>query len=134
MALARPVLAALAAVLLLALPSTASAAPCWEGVVADARDGRIDRTYSIGCYRRALESLPEDVRVYGTAGSDIQRALMSAVSRSVAVTEGRTASAAPTGTTGSTVAEWLAIAGGVGVLVGLVALVSLHSVRARRRQ
>ena len=132
MALARPVLAALAALLLLALPSTAPAAPCSQGVIADSRDGRIDREYPIGCYRRALESLPEDVRVYGTAGSDIQRALMSAVSRSVAVTEGRTASA-PTGSAGSTVAPWLVIAGGVGVLVGLVALVSLHSVRARRR-
>jgi hypothetical protein len=93
MALARPALAALAALLLLALPSTASAAaaPCWQGVIADSRDGRIDREYPIGCYRRALESLPEDVRVYGTAASDIQRALMSAVSRSVALTEARAA-------------------------------------------
>jgi hypothetical protein len=129
MALARPALAALAALLLLALPSTASAAPCWQGVIADSRDGRIDRVYPIGCYRRALESLPEDVRVYGTAASDIQRALMSAVSRSVALTEGRTASA-PAGSPGGT--GWLAIIGGVGAVVGLVALVSLRSFRARR--
>lgn len=127
MALAR--LAALAALLLLALPSTASAAPCWHGVIADSRDGRIDREYPIGCYRRALESLPEDVRVYGTAASDIQRALMSAVSRDVALTEARAASA-PTGSTGGT--GWLAIVGGVGAIVGLIALVSLHSFRARR--
>jgi hypothetical protein len=130
MALARPVLAALAALVLLALPSTAPAAPCWQGVIADSRDGRFDGEYPIGCYRRALESLPEDVRVYGTAASDIQRALMSAVSRSVAVTEARTASA-PTGTEGT---GWLAIAGGVGAVAALVALVSLRSFRARRTQ
>jgi hypothetical protein len=129
MALARLALAAFAALLLLALPYTASAAPCWQGVIADSRDGRVDRDYPIGCYRRALESLPEDVRVYGTAASDIQRALMSAVSRSVALTEARTASG-PTGSTGGT--GWLAIAGGVGAVVGLVALASLHSFRARR--
>jgi hypothetical protein len=132
MALARPVLAAVAALLLLVLPSTAPAAPCWQGVIADASDGRIDREYPIACYRKALESLPEDVRVYGTAGSDIQRALMSAVSRSVAPVEGRTASVSA-GSTGGTVARWLAIAGGIGAIVGLVALVSLHTVRARRR-
>jgi hypothetical protein len=133
MALARPVLFMLAMALLLALPSTAPAAACWRGVIADSRDGRVDREYSIACYRTALDRLPEDVRVYGTAGSDIQRALMSAVTKSAAPMEGRTASF-PSGSTGGTVTGWLAIAGGIGAAVGLVALISLHSVRVRRRQ
>jgi hypothetical protein len=101
-------------------------------ILADARDGRVDREYPINCYRLALETLPEDVRVYGTAEGDIQRALMGAVSRSVSLSEGRVSSAPTRSTAGAS--SWLAIAGGIGVAVGLIALVSLHSVRVRRRR
>jgi len=132
MAFARLFIAVLAALLLLALPSTARAAPCWQGVIADSSDGRIDREYPIACYRKALESLPEDVRVYGTAANDIQRALMGAVRRSVTAAEGRVASS-PAGFMGGAMTRWLEIAAGTGVVVGLIALVSLRSVRARRR-
>jgi uncharacterized protein (DUF3084 family) len=43
----------------------------------DWKDGRIDQTYPVACYRAALADLPEDVRVYSTAQSDITRALQA---------------------------------------------------------
>jgi hypothetical protein len=43
------------------------------------KDGRIDQTYPISCYRDALADLPEDVRVYSTAQSDITRALQARI-------------------------------------------------------
>lgn len=57
-------------------PAAAHAAtPCWQRVLDDWRDGRIDGEYAVPCYREALRHLPEDLRVYGTAEADIQRAL-----------------------------------------------------------
>jgi hypothetical protein len=50
---------------------------CAARVLADWRDGRIDGTYTVSCYRQALAQLPEDVRVYSSAQSDITRALQS---------------------------------------------------------
>jgi hypothetical protein len=57
--------------------TSAAAAPssCSARLLADWQDGRIDRTYPVPCYRQALSSLPEDVRVYSTAATDITRAL-----------------------------------------------------------
>lgn len=134
MPFARLALAALTGSLLLALPATARAAApsCGQVIISDARDGRVDRDYPITCYRLALETLPEDVRVYGTAEGDIQRALMGAVSRSVSLTEPPVSSGPTRSTAGA--GSWLAIAAGIGVAIGLIALLSLHSVRARRRQ
>ena len=60
---------------LLAPPASQAAAPCWQRVLDDWRDGRIDGQYAVHCYRDALSHLPEDLRVYGTAETDIQRAL-----------------------------------------------------------
>ncbi len=69
------------AVVLLALAFTGAAAgakqSCGARVLADWRDGRIDNTYPVACYRQALANLPEDVRVYSTAQSDITRALQA---------------------------------------------------------
>jgi hypothetical protein len=60
----------------LAFTATAGAAPsCGARVLADWSDGRLDSTYSVGCYRQALAHLPEDVQVYSTAQADITRAL-----------------------------------------------------------
>jgi len=64
--------------LLLAAPAGATS-HCAARVLADWRDGRIDRTYPVACYRDALAQLPEDVRVYSSAQSDITRALQSRV-------------------------------------------------------
>jgi hypothetical protein len=52
-------------------------AGCVSRLLADWRDGRIDGTYSVACYRTALAHLPEDVRIYSSAESDIKRALVA---------------------------------------------------------
>lgn len=73
--------AALAAVALLAAPSTAAAAksePCWKELINDWYDGRIDKTYPAHCYREAQKHLPEDVRAYSSLEEDLERALASA--------------------------------------------------------
>jgi hypothetical protein len=62
----------------LAITGTAGAAQsCGSRVLADWRDGRLDGTYPVACYRQALAELPEDVRVYSTAQADITRALQA---------------------------------------------------------
>jgi len=62
----------------LVLAGTAGAATsCGTRVLDDWRDGRLDGTYPVACYRQALAHLPEDVRVYSTAQSDITRALQA---------------------------------------------------------
>jgi hypothetical protein len=50
---------------------------CASRLLADWRDGRIDQTYAVSCYREALAQLPEDLQVYSTAKSDITRALQA---------------------------------------------------------
>ena len=73
--------------LALAFTGAAGAAPsCGSRVLADWRDGRIDNTYPVACYRQALSSLPEDVRVYSTAQSDITRALQARLATAAAKT------------------------------------------------
>jgi hypothetical protein len=60
----------------LAVSDPASASTnCASQLLADWRDGRIDGTYAVRCYRQALANLPEDVRIYSTASGDITRAL-----------------------------------------------------------
>ena len=61
---------------------TANAAACWQRVLDDWRDGHLDGVYAAHCYRDALRNMPEDLRVYGTAESDIQGALARALARS----------------------------------------------------
>jgi hypothetical protein len=50
---------------------------CVSTLLGDWRDGRIDGTYSVSCYRAALAQLPEDLRIYSSAESDIKRALLA---------------------------------------------------------
>src|SRR5262245_52122636 len=62
----------------LAITGTAGASQsCGSRVLADWRDGRLDGTYPVKCYRQALAELPEDVQVYSTAQADITRALQA---------------------------------------------------------
>lgn len=71
-------MAAIVALAALACAATAGAAPsCGTRLLDDWRDGRIDQTYPVACYRQALAHLPEDVRVYSTAHADITRALQA---------------------------------------------------------
>jgi hypothetical protein len=71
-------LASLTAALVFCGPGQAKAT-CTSTLLEDWRDGRIGGTYSVGCYRTALEQLPEDLRVYSSAESDIRRALVARV-------------------------------------------------------
>ena len=64
----------------------------------DWSDGHIDGTYPLGCYRRALRALPDDIRLYSSATDDITRALarqVRAATRSVAGGIVATRSASP---------------------------------------
>ena len=64
--------------LVIASPAGA-ASNCGERVIADWRNGHVNGTYPVTCYRQALAELPEDVRVYSSAQSDITRALQARV-------------------------------------------------------
>jgi hypothetical protein len=60
-------------------PAAAAHKPaCWQVLLNDWYDGRIDGTYPIHCYQDALKHLPSDVDTYSSARSDIERALASA--------------------------------------------------------
>ena len=50
---------------------------CASTLLNDWRNGRIDGTYSVACYQAALAQLPEDLRIYSSAESDIKRALLA---------------------------------------------------------
>jgi hypothetical protein len=63
-------------------PAPAQAAtPCWKLLLNDWYDGRIDKTYSVHCYRDALKHLPADVQTYSSAHDDILRALQTAIAK-----------------------------------------------------
>jgi hypothetical protein len=57
--------------------SAAASTGCASRLLGDWKDGRIDGTYAVPCYRQALANLPEDLRVYSTAHGDITRALQA---------------------------------------------------------
>jgi hypothetical protein len=60
-------------------PAAAAHKPaCWQVLLNDWYDGRIDGTYPIHCYQDALKHLPSDVDTYSSARDDIERALQSA--------------------------------------------------------
>ena len=69
-------LAATLALTLSAAPASAKT-PCWKNVIGDWYvDGRVDGTYPISCYQQAIQNLPEDVRSYADAASEIRRAML----------------------------------------------------------
>ena len=57
----------------------ASRSTCAQKLLNDYYDGRIDKTYAVHCYREAINSLPEDIAVYGDARNQINRALANAI-------------------------------------------------------
>ena len=71
-------LAAILAAFAVAGPAAASA-PCWQTLINDWYDGRIDRVYPVQCYRDALAHMPEDVAQYSSLRDDINRALAAAI-------------------------------------------------------
>jgi hypothetical protein len=74
----RLIIVAAAACLAAVPPAGAAAnARCGAAVLKDWADGKLDRTYRVGCYQNALNRMPEDMRSYTTAPDDIQRALLA---------------------------------------------------------
>ncbi len=59
------------AVLLAVAPVGSAASPCWQRLINDWYDGRIDRQYGCACYREAVHHLPEDAP---EAGESLRRA------------------------------------------------------------
>jgi hypothetical protein len=51
---------------------------CYNALIQDWYDGRIDRTYPVHCYKDALKHLPKDVQTYSDAYDVISRALADA--------------------------------------------------------
>jgi hypothetical protein len=68
-------LAALATVVALVLAAPAAAEPCWQRVISDWSDGRIDNVYSPSCYRGAIAHLPANADSVSTAPRDLERGL-----------------------------------------------------------
>jgi hypothetical protein len=62
-----------------AVPEAEAAKPCWRQLINDWYDGRIDKSYSISCYRQAIKNLPPDVKTYSSAQDDLERALQNAI-------------------------------------------------------
>jgi len=109
-----------AAACLAALAVTASAGAaqsCGARVLADWRDGRLDGTYPVSCYRQALAHLPEDVQVYSTAQADITRALQQRLGSTRTASADRGKSRGGGG--GGGVSPLLVVAITAGLLVGV---------------
>ena len=74
----------LAALLVAALsvatpPAAAKTKPCWQRLIDDWYDGRIDKVYPVKCYQEALDNAPEEAETYTSLPEDLRRALASAV-------------------------------------------------------
>jgi hypothetical protein len=65
---------------LLATPARA-ATDCGNAVVEAWDNGRLDSSFAPACYRKALQELPEDIRIYSSAQDDINRALIASLAR-----------------------------------------------------
>jgi hypothetical protein len=101
------------------ITGTAAAKPsCASRLLEDWKDGRIDQTYPVACYRQALADLPEDVRVYSTAQTDITRALQTRLSAAPVKDRGNSK-----GDGGVSPLLVVAITGGILVAAGSVAAV-----------
>jgi hypothetical protein len=68
------------AVLAVAAPASA-ATPCWEELIDDWWDGRIDNVYAIPCYQKAIDNAPEDARLYSSLPDDIAAARQLALAQ-----------------------------------------------------
>jgi hypothetical protein len=57
-------------------------ASCTDRLLEDWRDGRIDGTYPLACYRNAIKKLPVDLAVYSSAPEDIRQAMSERIVQS----------------------------------------------------
>jgi hypothetical protein len=61
--------------------SAARVSSCQHRLLQDWRDGRIDDTYPVACYRKAIKELPTDLLVYSSAPEDIRQALSARIAQ-----------------------------------------------------
>jgi hypothetical protein len=120
------ILASVAAMLAVSEPASAQTS-CGTKLLRDWSDGRIDGVYPVRCYRVALANMPEDLRIYSSAESDIKRALQAKV-RATPVKATAAKSAAPASSkpgNGGGVSLWLIVGISAAVLAAgsLIALV-----------
>jgi hypothetical protein len=116
-------LVALAVALVAMLAATGSgqaASGCAARVIDDWRDGRIEGVYPVACYREALADLPEDLRIYSSAQTDITRALQNRVR-----VERTAAKLSPSDGGGSGVSPYLVAVISVALAIGAAAVVTL---------
>jgi len=78
---------------------TTAAAPCWKRLLNDWYDGTINNKYPIPCYQQAINHLPADLRIYGSARDDILAAKAAALQNQSAPPEKNNPNTATTATT-----------------------------------
>ena len=70
---------------LLAAGAASAQTACWERVISDwSAHDTVRGTYAPGCYRTAIDKLPEDLRSYSSASDDIRRALQVRLTKAAA--------------------------------------------------
>jgi hypothetical protein len=107
----RPFLALVALLAALVFCGAGQAKPdCVSTLLNDWRDGRIDGTYSVECYQTALAQLPEDLRIYSSAETDIQRALLARSQATLAAPAKETQKPTQSGGGGDAVSPLLVLA------------------------
>jgi hypothetical protein len=122
------------------MPVSATAATsCAQRILLDWKDGKITGTYPTACYRQALASMPEDLRVYSSAPDDIQAALQQHLRRVTSGTRSLTASPALSDRhrPGSSTSGWapaLAVVGMAGGATLVLAAALGFSFRAGKRR
>jgi hypothetical protein len=108
---------------------------CGQVVIQDwLADGVVDDAYAAACYSSALRQLPEDLRLYSSAGSDIMaaRARSATGHRSRSLESAQPALVAPADSYARPPAEVKAIAAGAVLIATGVAASLLRRRRVKR--
>jgi hypothetical protein len=51
------------------------AAPCWQTLLSDSYDGRVDASYPAACFHQAIAHIPPVVAIYSGTRDELVRAL-----------------------------------------------------------
>ena len=51
------------------------AAPCWQRLLSDSYDGRVDASYPAACFHQAIAHIPPVVAIYSGTRDELLRAL-----------------------------------------------------------
>ena len=51
------------------------AAPCWQRLLSDSYDGRVDASYPVACFHQAIAHIPPVVAIYSGTRDELVRAL-----------------------------------------------------------